>query len=213
LGVGVSGTVVGVTSRSRTPALWRVGIAAAAGVALMCASGCDGDSQADPGDGSSSTSAAPSPTGSTGSGTASPSVRPATGPKLSPQGASVRAPAGFRKEPDLASFQKSASDPESFTQVTISVVATAAEPGPDELAEIARNSAFKGNGQVLDTVELGGVDFYHVSGAGRGGLHLEEYGAAHEQMLVKLVFEFDNDLTPSARGDLMGPVLASFAWT
>lgn len=188
--------------RSVVPALLLVALSAAA---------CGGSDDPQPQEPASSTptSASTSPSAPTSSATPA-----AAGPLLDLPHASVHAPDGWKKLDDLVSTQRDAGDDDSFSSVTLGEVdAFGGQTDPDELAKSAiRTSPYPTDPKVLDTVEVDGVEMYHLAGKVDKHAYLEAYGAVVDDTIVSLSFTFATWIEPAERQETVDSVLASYRW-
>lgn len=182
------------------------------GLALvLLLSGCGGGSDAsegptDPTSSDASTSATPS---------AASSREPATGPLLEQEHATMNAPTGYRRQPDMVPFETSAG---SKQRGSIDVVSMGEMPwGSDENMDEAVRLTIKtwedgGRPRRLEDVELDGVPAFHLVGrSGKYAVH-EEYGVLYEGDLVYFTFLLDNINSEAKRRAAIESSLATVRW-
>jgi hypothetical protein len=141
-------------------------------------------------------------------------VEPASGVLLDPgRGATIRAPQGFEREPDLIEFNKTAAEPGTFTQLGITILPSAREGNLDELARLGAKH-FQGKATRVEDVEIGGETFYHLTGKDEVGIYQDEFSVAVDHQIVSLTFMIDSATSSQKeREQIIDSVLASFAWT
>lgn len=162
----------------------------------------------------------PAASTATPSASPTPTVEPASGVRLAYAGAAMRAPAGWErlKGPIVAPWSKSASDPDlrqSFIRLSALTTLNLRDPVAKRgqlAARLSHHDYPDSTVEVLDMVELDGVEFYHIAGK-ENGYWLDQYGT--------VLGDFDRDLQlefwlhpseyPSRqeREELIAPILAS----
>lgn len=203
--------------RHRRP-LATAGVAAALLATAVALGGCQSseDGSATAATGSSSPSAAASATPSatpsaTSSSSASSGIAPATGPLLALTRASVHAPDGWKRMPDLVKFQRSAEDP---TQIATTLSVSELPAAPRTLTSEARRAAtgYPVKPKVLANVTGGGVEMYRVSGKINASQWVEKFGAIHNQNALTITFIFGPGVSPKDRKAAYEATLASVEW-
>lgn len=182
---------------------------------LLSVTACGGDDrpEADPAAPSSSgpTSMAPSESGS-----ASPSVPPATGRVMELPGATMRVPEGWSIEKQPMGELWAAQSPDAtmalyFSQVQGSVVSL------DHLLEVGALSAFEGKPRLGYDAELGGEPAFRAVGRGAVGDYVA-YGGVFDGPAVDdsagVIVEFSPfESVPKREWQpVLDSVLASFQW-
>jgi hypothetical protein len=159
------------------------------------------------------TSSAPSPSSGSPSGAPRASVAPATGPLLRERNASLHAPLGYRRMPDLVDYVSTAGDPGSTDLVNLSDSTGYLGDDLDALAaSVRRTKSFPRRLQRLPDAELDGVEAYRLAGPASARLWVEEYGAYRGGHAVAVEFELDRSLPGEERRTLIDSVLATFRW-
>lgn len=183
--------------------------------ALSAACSDSGDPVADPTTSTSAPTTASTPAEPTES--AEPTVEPADGPILDKMTyASVRAPRGWYVPDQLIPQQQEAGHNGSGSIIILAETENLLGRiySLDELAEVAaRPDRFGRSPKVLPSVEIDGVEMYHLAGQVNKVTYLEEFGVANEERLISLHFEFDSEFSPEERQEVVDATMASFRWT
>jgi hypothetical protein len=201
----------------------RAALAASLAVVALPLAACGTD---DPGDGAGDGSGdQPSPsTSSTPAGeesadpsdAASSTVAPATGPLLQMPNAEYHAPKGWKKSPDLIDLQAEATSPDSSAAARLYAIewpSLADVPSLEQQAATATETkSLKGKPAVMDPVEIGGVEWYHLSGMVNDSIRRDWYGTIHEDYQMKISFEFFDWVPKAEQDEIVASSLASFAW-
>ena len=198
----------------------RTALATAALVLLLTACADDGSADAAPDEASASTTTTPTEPSETPTDPAptstivpEPTVAPATGPELEQDAASLRLPEGWQLDELQASYLASGNDARlGQGNIGLSQFPSLVSNPTDAMIERSTNrTRFQGKGEVLDPVDVGGVEMLHV--AGRAGTVLEdEYVALVDGDLVSITFSTEPGLDEAQRDELVASVLASVTW-
>lgn len=179
-------------------------------VAALALAGCSG------GDGRTTGSTGPTgdPTTGAPSGPGSPSVEPATGPTLRLPHTEVRVPADWHVERQLVPSERAAGDGDTSSTISLGEInAFGSTPSPDRLAtRWYRSSIYPLKPRKLPSVDVDGVEMYHLSGKVQPLNWLEQYGAVVDDRIVTLSLEFSPEVTPAGRDRIRDAVLATFHW-
>lgn len=162
------------------------------------------------------TSSATTPSAPSSSPTDEPTetVTAATGDLLNLPHASVRVPDGWTKLGNSLFDQRDAGDDDSTSLITLGEIESfGGQVDPDQLARSAiRTSPFPIDPKVLPTVEVDGVEMYHLAGKVDRNAYLEDFGAVVDDTIVSLSFDFETSIAPAERQQVVDAVLASFRW-
>lgn len=189
---------------------------------LLTAGGCSDDAPDEPGPSSDGSSAGPPASPSAGESSASPtepptpSVTPAAGLRLRQGHLVVHVPEGWSKSPEpvLGSFSEQAVDDVLQSKLFIAELPDPAGGGPVDLDELARTAirsgAYLRDPEILEPVELGGVEWYHTGGPIDSASYQDGFGtvAGGFQFTITLTTGI-GILTPAERQDLLDSILAS----
>lgn len=195
----------------------RIAVSALLAVLLSAGTACGGSD--DPG--ATPSASVTSPTESTSESTspdptesATTSVEPATGPALDMKLSSVRIPDGWRVMDSLVSTQQDGADNDTASTVSLGEIdAFGGTPSADELARnVLETNPFPMDPEVQPTVEIDGVEFYHLAGKVQKLDYLEDFGAVVDDRIVNLTFHFSPEISPAERQEIVDSVLATFAW-
>jgi len=120
-----------------------------------------------------------------------------------------------RTSGNFSSLGRGARDPGGSGQVGLFAIPSLNPDGDlDDLAKTAvRFSHFQGKGTIHETVDVNGVECYHISGKYAGGRVQDQFGALHARDQVSITFDFDNDVAKAERQQLIDSVLASVVWS
>jgi hypothetical protein len=193
----------------------RIAVPALLAVLLAAGTACGGSD--DPG---ATPSASASPTESSQSTSPDPSesatssVEAASGPVLDMPLSSVRIPDGWRVMDPLVSTQQDGADDDTASTISLGEIdAFGGNPSPDELARnVLKTNPFPMDPEVQPTVEIGGVEFYHLAGKVQKLDYLEDFGAVVDDMIVNLTFHFSPEVSPAERQEIVDSVVATFRW-
>lgn len=189
--------------------------AALAGLVLVLAGCNDSDPQADPTTGPSSSSSSSSPSGSATtdpSESSSPTVPAATGPLLKMPNATINAPKGYKKLPDLVDFATEAN-PGDGTYGAVRLNALEYE-GPTLPLELQAKAVLKVSPKEMkrqDNVEIAGVEFWHLRG-NTNFSHVDKYGVRDNGYDTTIEFEFLKEVPAATQEKVIAESLASFTW-
>lgn len=174
----------------------------------LVTAGCTGEGDEPPspsGDPTSSVSSA-SPTASSSS--AAPT--PAAGPWIRAEVFSLRAPEGWTVD-DSVTFSMRADDLATGSAIYVGAIGDAPQRSLDDQVAASREIVpWTGRPRRLADVTIDGVAFYHLVGVQAGQAGVEEFGTISRDTSVRLSFNLGLD--PTARGDLIAAVLATFTW-
>lgn len=194
----------------------KLGSRALAGALLgvLVLGGCGGTSSDGADESSSLAPSAPSEveTGTPSPSPAEPTVPLASGKVLEQELVRLRAPRGWELDDSMPSLQFAYGPHDE-----VSVVLSVQEDGyaqtygaPVSLARSARIA--KGERmRLLEPVELGGVEFFHVSGP-NGSFWYEIFGTSHEEMRVQVELEFSLGYPRRKRERILASVLPTLEW-
>ncbi|MFC7492982.1 MULTISPECIES: hypothetical protein [unclassified Nocardioides] len=191
----------------------RAALAATIAALLLPLAACGGD---EPG-GADEPSASPSESASESpapSEEPSSTVAPASGPLLELPNAELHVPEGWTKDEAMIDLQSGATGPDSTSSATLTAIEMPAAAPDLPLAELTRNalkSAPTPKPKVLDTVQIGEVDWYHLSGE-TGGQHAESFGTVNDGYQTTINFFFFPTIPVREREEVIATSLASFAW-
>lgn len=198
------------------------GTATAGGLALvLLLGGCGGGSDAseEPADPASSSGTAGEAAGSDASTGETPSststVEPATGPLLKAEHATMNAPTGFRRQPDMVPFETSAggSHRGSVDVVTLGEMPWGNDENMDEAVRLTIKTWADGpRPKRLEDVEIAGRPAFHVAGPSGKYTALEEYGVLYEGDLVYFTFSLDDINSEAYRRAAVESSLATVRW-
>jgi len=178
--------------------------------------GCnDDDPKADGGPSSPSSSATreetnPTPSGDpSGSGSPTSDVPPATGPRLSLKGASLRMPEGWHVFNDESQIAVVGEDPEDFHTIDLSVFPALDQNATiQELARATQKTGGYPRGSIKPPTTLAGKPAFNVAGM-VGGRYTEEFGLLHRGDIIAVEFAFYDGISKAERERLMQSVLAT----
>ena len=180
---------------------------------VLALAGCNDDSKSGPDTTSSpTTGGSPSATASTSpSADATPTIAPAAGPLLTMPNATINAPKGWKKLPDLVRTNTEANPRQGAGAVRLSALPIVGPELPlDEQAKAGLG--FNGKLKRVGDVEIDGVTFYHLVGSLRSYTIMDIYGVDHDGYQTGIEFEFDKAMPKAERQQTMAEGLASFAW-
>lgn len=192
-----------------------------AAVLLVTVSACSDDAPPDPepsSDGSSGSQEPTSPGATTSSPTepASPSVTPAAGLTVRQGHLSVRAPEGWSKaaEPGMGGFSELVVDDVLQSKLFVAELPDLSGGAPVSLDEQARaairSGAFVQDPEIVDPVELGGVEWYHLSGPIDSAQYQDSFGTVAEGFQFTLTLTTGiGILTEAEREELLASILAT----
>ena len=185
---------------------------AAAGLVLALA-GCSDDDPKPGTDEGPSTSPSAASSEATPTEDPSPTAAAATGVLLKKQHATINAPEGWQKLPDLLEFATEANPPTGKGAVRLTQLEFPGGEVPiDQQAEAALQSRLGDMKREAD-VDLDGVTFWHISGTPRKtDSHLDAYGVITDGFQTTLDFEFENSVPEAERQQIIDESLATFAW-
>lgn len=199
------------------------GTTAGYGLALvLLLSGCGGGSDASEGP-ADPTSSSPSDSAGDSAGSdatagetpGASTVKPATGPLLKAKHATMNAPTGYRRQPDLVQFETSAAGTQlgSIDVVTLGEMPWGNDENMDEAVRLTYKTWADGpRPKRLADVDLDGVPAFHVAGPSGKYQALEEYGALYEGDLVYFTFALDNINSAAKRRAAIESSLATVRW-
>lgn len=179
-------------------------LALLASLALAVA-GCGGD---DPSDTTAPPSGSPTSPGPSTSST--PTVKPASGRKVSLAALTARTPQGFDYDNSLAKEIVFSASRDYRTEVTYSDITVFPGTSNRFAARLSiKNSDWNPKPTIAPSVELAGTRWYHLIGPIGKGQHLEEFGTvtADSSRLVKVSFEMTG--SAAQRKELVESVLAT----
>ena len=199
------------------------GTAVGCGLALvLLLSGCGGGSDAsagptDPASSSSDAADSPSSAPSTDeSPSSTPTVVPATGPLLKQEHATMNAPTGYRRQPDMVPFETSAGSKQlgSIDVVSLSQMPWGDDANLDEAVRLTIKTSWPDGPRPkrLEDVDLDGVPAFHLAGPAGEYKVLEEYGALYDGDLVHFTFVLDNINSKAKRRAAIESALATVRW-
>ncbi len=151
---------------------------------------------------------------------ASPSAEPATGKALKGPSFTARAPEGWKVDQGGASAALStiyASEEDENASVTgflriADGPAFLDEPLPKLAKERAGSSEYQTKPEVLENVDVAGVEMYHVAGNVGSDNNIIDLGAIVGENLVEIHIESDAR-TPEELQEVLDSVLASWQWS
>lgn len=192
-------------------------LALAAALALGGCSGGDDGSEPEASDGGttgSTTAGTPSQSSQSPGDDTTPSVKPATGDTLRMPHSMVRVPVDWHADPRIVPTQRDAGDDDTSSTISLGEInAFGATLSPDQLARNwFRSTIYPLKPRKLPTVEVDGVEMYHLSGKIQPLTWLEEYGAVVDDRIVTLTFQFSPEVRPAQRDRIAESVLATFRW-
>jgi hypothetical protein len=202
---------------------FRTAAAALAVLVTVALGGCGGDdgggkdegsgtptSPSSEGPSSDATSDAGDPSGSAGS--AEPAVDAATGPVIAYPHAEINVPAGWSKPKSTYGIVTSSRSKEG-SSVSLSELQSG---GTAKSLKWQANFAIQGYGtpppKVQPTVEINGVECYHLAGKTSSATYVEEFGVIYRGYIVVVDFQFDPRLPRAERQGTIDSVLASMVW-
>lgn len=179
----------------------------AAGLLLTGCSDEDADPQADPSDTatSSDTATPDEPTASP-----EPTVEPASGVRVELDRIAMHAPAGWRKAKQLSPFLVQVDEPGSVNSVSLGDLSAVSDTPLQEQAEIAADN--ERQSEIVDPVEIGGVDWYHIVGREDRFADFEQFGTIHNGSEAVISFSLDTELAEDERQQIIDSVLATVEW-
>ena len=139
-----------------------------------------------------------------------PDVAPATGILLRQDTVEMNAPAGWQREPPMASFQSVARQGTSLASLT-EQDALGGELPLDVDARIAlRSVRDRGEGRRLPDVVIDGETAFHVGGVQDSGRPYHTFGLVRDGKLVHFTFDLEPDVRQPER--LMASVINTVRW-
>ena len=200
---------------------------AAAALVAVTLSGCGGD-DASSRDGTPSPSDAPSPSSSDSSADPSdpsdpsdaatpaepdlpfPDVPPATGLLLRQETVEMHAPAGWQREPPMASFQSVARQGTSLASLTEQEALGGDLPLSADARIALRSVRSRGEGRRFPDVVVDGETAFHVGGVQDSGRPYHTFGLVRDGKLVHFTFDLEADVRQPER--LIASVVNTVRW-
>lgn len=186
---------------------------------LLTTSACSDDTPEEPTPSGSPTDSSPStPETSPPESSAPPTatVAPAAGLELRQDGLSVRAPEGWRKtpEPTTGEFSEQADHPALGSTLFVGALPDLAPGVEVDLAQLARsairNAHYVRDPEIVDPVEIAGVEWYHTSGFIGPATYEDAYGTIAGGFLYNISLRTLKDaMTPAEREELLASILAT----
>ncbi len=145
------------------------GTAVGGGLALvLLLSGCGGGSDASEGPTDPTSSSASSDASTSETPSSTPTVEPATGPLLEQEHATMNAPTGYRRQPDMVPFETSAGSKQrgSIDVVSLSQMPWGDDENLDEAVRLTIKTSWPHGPRPrrLEDVDLDGVPAFHLAG-------------------------------------------------
>ena len=183
------------------------GLAAATLLLAGCGDGDDDGGDQEPQAGPTSTPADPTPSDDPAVASA---VEPASGFLIDQDRISMRVPEGWRKVRKMATFLTGAEDPDGFSGVSLGDLSAVGEPSLQELAEFAATT--ESQTEILEPVEIAGVEWYHVVGREDRYVRFEQFGTVHNGSQATINFSLDDELPAEEQQAIIDSVLATVEW-
>jgi hypothetical protein len=143
---------------------------------------------------------------------AEPEVEAATGPVIAYPHAEINVPAGW-SEPKATYGIVTSSRSKEGSSVSLSELQSG---GTAKSLKWQANFAIQGYGtpapKVQPTVEINGVECYHLAGKTSNATYVEEFGVIYQGYIVVVDFQFDPRLPRAQRQATIDSVLASMVW-
>ncbi|WP_198016941.1 hypothetical protein [Nocardioides sp. CF8] len=188
----------------------RLALASLMCVAGLAACGGDDDAGADPADPSTTSTESTEASTQSASESPSPSVAPATGPRIAVRGVRANAPEGWVATPAYAVMSGAAPRDAIGTTVYVFRFPNSGQLTLDGLGEESRRSGgWKFPLKRLDDLELDGQPAFHVAGKSNPGEHVERFGAILNDDRLTVTFEFLNGEDKATRDEIIASVLAT----